>query len=149
MWHRMRNEGMRAWLRNCCGPEQELLPWLTVSWTFPQKEDAADSCLEALILMQVPTGVRKKEELGGSPTFAAPVAFAGCSKLPCTARTALVLLRFWAPSKQRTPETSCGKNIWLKNSSLAVGSTGNKGYTMQLCPGLFITGRKFDIARWV
>lgn len=72
---------MRAWLRTCHGPEQELLPLLTVSRTLPQKEDAADSCLEALILTQVPGGVRKKE-LGGSSTFAASVAFTGCSRPP-------------------------------------------------------------------
>lgn len=72
---------MRVWLGSCRGPEQELLPLLTASWTLPQKEDAADSCLEALMLTQVPGGLRKKEELGGSPTFASPVAFAGCSGL--------------------------------------------------------------------
>lgn len=70
---------MRVWLRSCRGSEQDLLPRMTESWTFAQKEDAADSCLEASALTQVPAGVRKEQELGGSPAFAAPVPFAGCS----------------------------------------------------------------------
>lgn len=69
---------MRVWLRICWGSEQELLPCVIASWTLAQKEDTAGSCLEALTLTQVPAGVRKEQELGGS-TFAAPVPFAGCS----------------------------------------------------------------------
>lgn len=148
MWHGMHcsNEGLA----------QEL-PWAwaeAVALTDHKLDTSTEGrcCWQLLGSLDSDTGtcwVRKKEELGGSPTFASPVAFAGCSRLPCTARTALVLLKFWAPSKQRTPETPCGKNIWLKSISVAAGSTGNECYTMQSYSGLIFTGRKFNIARWV
>lgn len=54
---------------------------MTVRWTLAQNEDTADSCLKVLTLVQVPAGVRKEQERGGSPAFAAPVPFAGCSGL--------------------------------------------------------------------
>lgn len=46
-----------------------------------------------------------------------PLLVAQACKAPMY-REALVLLRYWAPSKQRTPGISCGRIIWLKSSNL-------------------------------
>jgi len=66
---------------------------MTASWTLVQKEDTADSCLEALTLMQVPAGVRKEQELRDSPAFAAPLLVTQACKAPMY-RTTLAFLKY-------------------------------------------------------
>lgn len=80
---------------------------------------------------------RKARELGGSPALQllCPLLVAQACKAPMY-RASLVFHKYWAPSEQRAPATSRGRNICLKRISLAVGNTRKWWHSTQPCTGL-------------